>query len=137
MQTSFDLLIDRKRWIKLSEVFHLKIEKDRSILFKTNKSIVRGILISISHKRNTIINLSKVGRKLNDSKDNKVKSWSQMMGTENDKSDNEAVGPVRRRRGGWLGRRFKRLIVNSWLRDDRKFIVGFFWTGWVLFHCFL
>jgi F0F1-type ATP synthase delta subunit len=58
----------------LSEVFDLKIEKDRSILFKTNKSIVGGIVISISDKRNTIINLTKVGGKLNDSKDNKVKS---------------------------------------------------------------
>ncbi len=137
MQASFDLLIDRKRWIKLSEVFDLKIEKDRSILFKTNKSIVGGIVISISDKRNTIINLTKVGGKLNDSKDNKVKSWSQMMVTKNDKSDNKAVGPVRRRGGGRLGRRVKRLIVSSWLRDDRKLIVGFFWSGWVLFHCFL
>ncbi len=73
--TTIDFLINSKSWIKLSKALDLKVEKDRSILFKTDKSIFRSILIGIFYKRNAIVDMVKVSGKFNDSKDNKVKSW--------------------------------------------------------------
>lgn len=71
----FGLLVDGESGIELSKLLNLKVDQNRSILFKADKSILGGVLISISIERNAVVDFVEVGGKLDDSKYDKVKSW--------------------------------------------------------------